>query len=736
MKTIKKIICISVATMLVFCGVSAQTVYEDITTKEITRGVTHSYIERLTDGSWQKINVICADLNDENVDITTLFSKNGVSDKETLSSLAASGNAVAAINADFFDTTTPAGKTTPLGLTVEKGEIISSASHDRGLAALAEIDGKLLTDYFQTEIYLHADNGNKMQILHINKYHSTNSIVMFTKDFGPVTPKNTDQSVEMTIIDGTVVSLTVDAGETPIPENGCILKVNPAINNFFAENFEVGDKAEIKISITPDLGEIETAIGGGSVLVQNGSVAKFSHNVSGNHPRSAAGISKDGKKLYLVTVEGREDSTPGMSQTALANLLISLGAYSAINFDGGGSTEMVSRNSAGNIEVANTPSDGGERSISTALGVKSVGQNPYFASMTLSTSKENVCLGDYVQIWATPFDNYKNPTIIGNDISFSADDGGRFEGNVYYPQKAGKRTVTATYNGVSATTEINVLENIANLTFYPETFKGSKGYFAIVAADANGFKSQISPEVVGWRVESGDATVSMGNVTANGKAVISATFGDKIIKTTINGDYEKSLIFDRFNAKVENPDFIILPSTLKSNTFLNKVINAKIEEKAYDANISYSAGAATASSKNLSSLSEKSIKNTKIITVRNDLSVSKGFDSWKSFLNLENAPEKNILIYLPSGNNFSDKSAQRMFDKTLEKLYNLGKNVFVVSPGSETSVDVDSGVRYITIKEYPSISLDDFTKTFNSAVYIKFKLSGQNLLYEITKLFD
>lgn len=736
MKHIKKIFCTVLAVAILFSTASAQVFYEDTKESIITKGVTHKYIERIVDGSWQKINVICADLSDENVDLTALFSKNGVSDKETLSSLAKSGGVVAAINADFFDTTTPSGKTTPLGLTVENGEIISSASHDRGLATLAEVGGKLLTDYFQTEIYLHADNGNKMQILHINKYHSTNSIVMFTSDFGPVTPKNTDHSVEMTIIDGTVTALTVGAGETPIPENGCILKVNPAINNFFAENFEVGDNAEIKISITPDLGDIETAVGGGTVLVENGKVASFTHNVSGNHPRSAAGISKDGKKLYLVTVEGRENSTPGMSQSALANLLISLGAYSAINFDGGGSTEMVVRNSSGNIEIANTPSDGGERSISTALGIKSVGTNPYFASMTLSASKENVCIGDYVQIWAAPFDNYHNPIVIGNDISFSADDGGKFEGNVYYPIKAGTRTVTATYNGVSSTMQINVLENIANLTFYPTSLQGERGYLSVVAADSNGFKSQISPESVGWKVESGDGTVSMGNVKANGKVVISATFGDKIIKTTVNGETVPYKVFDKFESDISDPDFIILPSLLNGNTFLNKVINAKINDTAKAANNAFSTGSGVSSAKNLASLDSSSIKNTRIISIRNDLSLTNAFDSWKNFLSLESSGEKNIVIYLVGGNKFSDESTQRMFDKTIEKLYNLNKNVFVISPGNETSVDVNNGARYITFKQKPQISLSDFDRTFESAVYLKFKISGNNLLYKTEKLFD
>ncbi len=722
---IKKFTCTLLAAVFLFLSASAETIYEDSKSRIITRGVKHTYTERLTDGYWQKINVIEADLNDENVEIAPLFSKEGISDKETLSSLAKSGGVVAAINADFFDTTTPSGKTTPLGLTISDGEIISSASHDTGLAAILETDKTLMTGYFQTEIYLHAKNENKMQILHINKYHSTNSMVLFTKDFGTSTPKNTDGSAEMTVIGDKVTAITYGEGETKIPENGYIIKVNPAINNFFAENFEIGDEAKVTVSITPDLGDIKTAVGGGTVLVENGKVATFTHNVSGNHPRSAAGISKDGKKLYLVTVEGREANTPGMSQTALANFLISIGAYSAINFDGGGSTEMVTRNNAGNIEITNTPSDGGERSISTALGVKSVGVGGIFSSMTLSVSKENVYLGDYAEIWVSPFDNFQNPTVIGNDITFSADDGGEFVGNSYYPQKAGMRTITANCMGVSAEIKINVLSEIANLTFYPETFNGNKGYLSVVASDSNGIKSQISPESIGWRVESGDATVSFGNIKTNGKAEISATFGDKIIKTTINGEYEKIPLFDKFSSSVKNPDFIILPSYLPDNTFINKVVNERISIRAEKHKNSFIME---------TDFTDKSISGTKILTLQNHKAPSSALASWKNFLNLENASEQNIIIYLAGDEKYCDEASKRMFDKTLIKLYNLKKNVFVLSKGDETAVDIENGVRYIKIKS-PKISLADFKNTFDTAVYLKFKEHSGNLFYEFDKIF-
>lgn len=59
------------------------------------------------------------------------------------------------------------------------------------------------------------------------------------------------------------------------------------------------------------------------------------------HPRMAAGLSQDGRYLYVVAVDGRK---PGWSWGAnirdLQILFRDAGAYDAINFDGGGSTSL------------------------------------------------------------------------------------------------------------------------------------------------------------------------------------------------------------------------------------------------------------------------------------------------------------------------------------------------------------------------------------------------------------
>ena len=67
---------------------------------------------------------------------------------------------------------------------------------------------------------------------------------------------------------------------------------------------------------------------------------------SGGQPRTAIGINKEGTKVIQVTVDGRwtgggDDKTAyGMATDELAQLMLELGCYKAMNLDGGGGSQM------------------------------------------------------------------------------------------------------------------------------------------------------------------------------------------------------------------------------------------------------------------------------------------------------------------------------------------------------------------------------------------------------------
>lgn len=104
-------------------------------------------------------------------------------------------------------------------------------------------------------------------------------------------------------------------------------------------------------------------IGGNPSLVRRGHVAVRPVNQPffDRHPRSGVGVG--GGKVFFVSVDGRQKGySVGMTPQRFARLFVSLGARTALNLDGGGSTTMVV-----NGKVKNRPSDGTERPVSSAL---------------------------------------------------------------------------------------------------------------------------------------------------------------------------------------------------------------------------------------------------------------------------------------------------------------------------------------------------------------------------------
>lgn len=83
------------------------------------------------------------------------------------------------------------------------------------------------------------------------------------------------------------------------------------------------------------------------------------------HPRTAMGLTADRKTFILVVVDGRSTRSVGMTGAELAKLMHELGAYTAFNLDGGGSSQMWVVGQG----TINDPSDGSPRPVANHWGV-------------------------------------------------------------------------------------------------------------------------------------------------------------------------------------------------------------------------------------------------------------------------------------------------------------------------------------------------------------------------------
>jgi len=137
-------------------------------------------------------------------------------------------------------------------------------------------------------------------------------------------------------------------------------------NQYAALLLSKGNQA--KIAVPPiDTQGAHNALAGNIALLADG-VNKG--GMGPRHPRSAVGISQDGRYLLLMTIDGRQTGySEGTTDAETAEWLRRLGARNGLNLDGGGSTTLVAQGSDGKPVVLNRPSGKVERRVANHLGV-------------------------------------------------------------------------------------------------------------------------------------------------------------------------------------------------------------------------------------------------------------------------------------------------------------------------------------------------------------------------------
>ncbi len=103
--------------------------------------------------------------------------------------------------------------------------------------------------------------------------------------------------------------------------------------------------------------KIYHALSGNRMLVQGGEVIPNLDDIQ-IEPRTAIGVNRNGRYTYLVVVDGRQPFySAGATFFELAELLKELGAFYAMNLDGGGSSTMVVEGEDGKAIILNSPID-------------------------------------------------------------------------------------------------------------------------------------------------------------------------------------------------------------------------------------------------------------------------------------------------------------------------------------------------------------------------------------------
>ena len=149
--------------------------------------------------------------------------------------------------------------------------------------------------------------------------------------------------------------------------------------------------------------QVQEGIAGfGSTLVKDGkiSVTRTDNYYSSRASRTAIGITKTGKVVFMVLDGRQEPFSCGGSMEEIAQIMLEAGCVQAVNLDGGGSTTFVAKQEGDEeLSVMNRPSDGAPRSVSTSLMIVSTApSSTAFDHARLDSDYSYSTIGTPVQI--------------------------------------------------------------------------------------------------------------------------------------------------------------------------------------------------------------------------------------------------------------------------------------------------------------------------------------------------
>jgi len=536
------------------------TIYEDKTEAMIlAEGVVQTQIRRFTNGGWININLIEVDLEKE-VEISVI-SDDYLSSRSTLSNLVEKSDEaariVAATNSDFFDT----ANNTTMGLLIKESEILTTSM---GLDEFASFNisesGIAFISYLNNPQNSFTNGKYELPITFINKPYlglDYDRTILYNQNWATSSYGNTlgKDIVEVLVVEDLISDIRLNGDPYQIPSNGYVIasvggNIQKTINNF-----KIGDSVNLDYDVTLDA--IETAIGGGAQILSSGEIpTTFSQNISGNNPRTAVGITKDRKKVLLMTVDGRSASYRGVTQTELAALMREFGAYEALNLDGGGSTEMIVKSPwKDTSQIFNSPSDGTERRMYTGLVVlKNVVENAELKAIQIDLESTDLILGAGQHLDLKAIDsNYDDMKIDSSAVTWQISGvDGRIKENIFYPNETGTGLITATYSGLSASKTIMVYDNgvkiladpsilqleqnqTKQITFYIQTEEGKK-----IPIDSSLLSVETHSEIGKYDHDKS----AYEAIDSSGQDYLTIEFNDLITYLPISIGFEKALLLD------------------------------------------------------------------------------------------------------------------------------------------------------------------------------------------------
>ena len=285
-----------------------------------------------------RINAIRVDPLNASLQLRPLARPGAMEGLSSLVQLANQQQAWVAINGGYFNRV----KRLPLGALKQDGRWLSGPILNRGVAAW---DERTMPRFGRLQLseWVVGPGALRLPVAVVNSGYVQRGISRYTADWGPnyraLSGSETGQLIQGGLVRQQFGPSELDAG---VPLRGDdLLLVGRGGSEL---PWGLGDRLQIESRPSSNLGLATHVIGGGPLLLQagrivlNGAAENFSSAfLNQGAPRTV--LARDDRQIWLITLEGIQDSGPSLGETAA--LLQQLGLQDALNLDGGSSTGLV-----------------------------------------------------------------------------------------------------------------------------------------------------------------------------------------------------------------------------------------------------------------------------------------------------------------------------------------------------------------------------------------------------------
>ncbi len=323
----------------------------------VADGVKHIRMVKYINSRPVKINIVEVNTKiNPNIEIAPQLASTDLKHRATIRTIAARNNSIAAVNGTYFKPQNGV----PLGTLMINKKVYTGPIYNRVAMGIGNNEYKMAQVQFNSTLKAGREN---LKIDNINQPRMLSTyVLLYTKDWGQTSPTPPKYGVNIAIKDNKIT--TISYGSTAIPENGYVISGPKAkLEPFFSAK-----KISLDIKMLPEWENVNHIISGGPYLVKDGSVfidvtAQKLGAITGKNPRTAIGYTAE-NEFIMVTVDGREQASVGMTLGELARMMKEFGCVNAMNLDGGGSSVMYV-----NGRVVNNPAQKGGIPISNALTI-------------------------------------------------------------------------------------------------------------------------------------------------------------------------------------------------------------------------------------------------------------------------------------------------------------------------------------------------------------------------------